>query len=79
MMNTTNVNSARRPRRLPASATALSRAPLAARPRRGGQRSRGIPRSCCLDTRGKHTSRRAPGLRIPGVAEQVRRGLSASR
>jgi hypothetical protein len=79
MTNTTNVNSARRSRRLPASATALSRARLSAPLRRGGQRSRGIPRSCCLDTRGKQTSRRVPGLRIPGVAEQVRRGLPASR
>jgi hypothetical protein len=62
MMNTMNVNSARRPRRLPGSRTARGQAQPAAPAGRGLPKGRGLPRGRCLDGRGKQVSRPVPGL-----------------
>ncbi len=68
MTNTMNVNSVRRPRRLPGTRTVPSRAQLAAPVNRGNQRGRGIPRGRCLDGRDKQVSRPGPGLQDKKLA-----------
>ena len=72
MMNTMNVNSARRPRRLPGTRTVLSRAQLAVPVSRGSQRGRGIPRGRCLNGRDKQVSRPVPGHRDQKLATVAR-------
>jgi hypothetical protein len=68
MMNTMNVNSARRPRRLPGTRTARSRAQSAVPVSRGLPKGRSLPRGRCLDGRGKQLGRPVPGLQDQKLA-----------
>ena len=70
IMTTTNVTSARRPRRLPAKGAVQPRAQLTVRVGRGSKRGHGSSRGRCLDGRGKQPTRAVTGKLATAARER---------
>lgn len=71
VMTSVNVNSARRPRKLPVTGAVQSRASLTVRASRGNLRGHGSPRGC-LDGRGKQSARAVAESREQKLAAAAR-------